>query len=146
LKNQQPQGGDSLVVSQNGNYFSGTIIDGQQEDPQNKKQVYHVVVTEVYPDLKTGRVSNSVCIGDTLQVTTPQIKHVHTEEVDNIRPDICLTIENGMIAFAKRTDGQNKDIIIKIIDEDDGTTKMFTTNTHSFVQIHSTVNENSALI
>ena len=145
MKDKLPKQGDSLVVSQNGDYFSGVVL-GPQDDEGQQKSLYNIVVTTIYPDLNSGKISNKIKAGDKVSVSPSQIRHIHTETVNNIRPHICITVENGMVVFAKRTDGSEEDMIIKVIDEDDGTVKMFTTNAHSFVQMCNTLNENPALI
>ena len=146
MKDNQPQQGDSLVVLQNGNYFSGTVLGNEDESTGAKKQLYQIVVTAVYPDLNSGKVSDKIKSGDKVTISPSQIRHVHTEMVNNIMPDLCLTVENGMVTFAKRTDGKEEDMIIKIVDEDDGTTKMFIANAHSFTQMCDSINESPALI
>ena len=146
MKDKQPQQGDSLVVLQNGNYFAGIVTGAFEALPDTQKQLYNIIVTAVYPDLNSGRISDKVRAGDKVIVSPTQIRHVHTETVNNIRPDICITVENGMVVFAKRTDGEDEDMIIKIIDEDDGSTKMFTVNAHSFTQMCNTINETPAFI
>jgi hypothetical protein len=145
LKNKIPETGDSLVVSKDGHYFTGIVHSIEKDTPKGNKTLYHAIVTTVYPTLD-GKLDHTIKAGDIIKVSQSNIREIIDESINNVKPDICLIIENGSIAHARRVDGQNGDINIKVVDEDEGSTRMFKANAHSFYAVQGDLDENPTFI
>ncbi len=133
MKKIKPIIGDSLIIKKDGSYFIGYLSEIKR-CPPSKKNVYTVHVMTVYPDI-AGRLDSKLKNGDIVDVEYADIKEVHSEEVDKMRPEYCITIENGMLVDIKRCDGSIATKYIKVIDNDDNMIKLFEVNATSCEQI-----------
>ena len=142
MKNKVPEIGDVVVVEKNQSWLSGII---HLVNKGVEKTSYTVIVISVFPTLD-GKLNHSIKAGEKVNVSIKQIKNIIDQSVHGVKPTILICIQEGTMMFARRIDGSDEEINIKVIDEDDGSVRLFKTNAHSFIQAISKTDENITFV
>ena len=131
--------GDLIVFSEEDEMVIGRVL----ESPQDEYKV--IVVDSFNPTMASW--SKKAEDGKQISVSIEKIRHVIHERVNGVLPDISIHVSCGMVSGISKISPSKEPLIVKVIDSDSESTKLYEVTQLGGRYIGSnSQNENSALI
>lgn len=133
--------GDSVVVANGNEQYLGVVTSIDEATKE-----IEVEVTSIFPDFVSGKKRNrTVEIGQKVKILPSSIKHLNSESINNVRPDISIKVFAGEITSIVKVNQSVDYYTVKVVDEDRGVATMYRVDNHGIHPLNDN-NEDNTLI